>query len=283
MSTRNMCLERSVEVELRSMPGNNICCDCNDKNPQWASVSFGIFMCLECSGRHRALGVHISFVRSVTMDSWTEKQISMMKAGGNDKCNAFLSQHGVAKNTAIAIKYNSPPALLYRDRISATIEGRPLPTQLPAAPAPASSSTSSEALPGESEAEYVARQRRLQEEARERMRAKFGASNGLNANGSGKMQGIGSDSSYRGCGGGGGGGGVSTAEVTAQIADVSQKALSYVQQFVRYSLSLFLSLFLLHLSLSHSLSLPLSFSLSHSIYIHLYLLTLIAIFYIQLQ
>jgi len=38
----------------------------------------------------------------------------------------------------------------------------------------------SDPLPGESEADYVARQRKLQDEARERMRAKFGGSTGLN-------------------------------------------------------------------------------------------------------
>ena len=116
-------LEKSVEQELRSIPGNSICVDCDAKNPQWASVSFGTFFCLECSGRHRALGVHISFVRSVSMDSWSEKQITKMRLGGNDKCNNFLNKYNISKTTPIQTKYNEPAALLYKDRLTAEVEG----------------------------------------------------------------------------------------------------------------------------------------------------------------
>lgn len=177
-------------------------------------------MCLECSGRHRALGVHISFVRSVSMDSWTEKQIKIMQQGGNDKFNSFLKQYKVEKSTPIPKKYSSPPASLFKDRLLAEVEGRPLPTELPKENF-ASAHGSSEPLDGESEADYVARQRLLQEEARERMRQKFGSSSGLKSGGS--MQGIGSDSRQ-----GGSSGGVNVNEVTAQLADASQKALSFM-------------------------------------------------------
>ena len=51
-----------VQREVRNMPGNKVCVDCKTKQPQWASVTYGTLMCLECSGRHRSVGVHIRSV-----------------------------------------------------------------------------------------------------------------------------------------------------------------------------------------------------------------------------
>jgi hypothetical protein len=39
-------------------------------NPKWCSINNGITLCLICAGQHRNFGVNISYIRSLTIDSW---------------------------------------------------------------------------------------------------------------------------------------------------------------------------------------------------------------------
>ncbi|XP_060766152.1 arf-GAP with coiled-coil, ANK repeat and PH domain-containing protein 3b isoform X1 [Neoarius graeffei] len=84
--------ERSVRGEsvlqrVQSLPGNEVCCDCGQAEPRWASINLGILLCIECSGIHRSLGVHCSKVRSLTLDSWEPELMKLMCELGNTVIN----------------------------------------------------------------------------------------------------------------------------------------------------------------------------------------------------
>lgn len=66
-SLHNLHVNRvdSVSTALRGIPGNDLCAECSSPEPDWASLNLGILLCIECSGAHRNLGVHISKVRKV--------------------------------------------------------------------------------------------------------------------------------------------------------------------------------------------------------------------------
>nr|CAB3481571.1 unnamed protein product [Digitaria exilis] len=80
----NMKPEKPIDL-LRKVDGNNICADCGASEPDWASLNLGALLCIECSGVHRNLGVHISKVRSLTLDVrvWEPSVINLFQSLGN--------------------------------------------------------------------------------------------------------------------------------------------------------------------------------------------------------
>ncbi|XP_068560952.1 BAR_ACAPs and ArfGap_ACAP domain-containing protein isoform X2 [Cebidichthys violaceus] len=97
----------ALGVALRG-PGNQRCCDCGEEEPRWASINLGVTMCIECSGIHRSLGVHLSKVRSLTLDSWEAEQLKLLCVLGNNVMNriyeARCSEEGRVKPRADSLR-----------------------------------------------------------------------------------------------------------------------------------------------------------------------------------
>eukprot|EP00026_Physarum_polycephalum_P005990 Phypoly_transcript_06029.p1 GENE.Phypoly_transcript_06029~~Phypoly_transcript_06029.p1 ORF type:complete len:557 (+),score=121.72 Phypoly_transcript_06029:108-1673(+) len=80
---------KDLVLQIRDLPENNTCAECGAPNPEWAAINLGIFFCIDCSGIHRSMGVHISQVRSVVLDHWDMSQVMIMENMGNKRANEF--------------------------------------------------------------------------------------------------------------------------------------------------------------------------------------------------
>ncbi|KAL6567921.1 ADP-ribosylation factor GTPase-activating protein agd3 [Orobanche gracilis] len=85
--------EKPIDV-LRKVGGNDKCADCGASEPDWASLNLGVLICIECCGVHRNLGVHISKVRSLTLDVkvWDPSVLNLFQSLGNTFANSVWEE-----------------------------------------------------------------------------------------------------------------------------------------------------------------------------------------------
>ncbi|XP_014319282.1 stromal membrane-associated protein 2 isoform X2 [Myotis lucifugus] len=92
-SVKDVDRYQAVLANLLLEEDNKFCADCQSKGPRWASWNIGVFICIRCAGIHRNLGVHISRVKSVNLDQWTQEQIQCMQEMGNGKANRLYEAY----------------------------------------------------------------------------------------------------------------------------------------------------------------------------------------------
>ncbi|KAJ4267764.1 Protein gts1 [Fusarium torreyae] len=103
--------EKALQELVHNVPGNDMCADCHARNPAWASWSLGVFLCMRCAAIHRKLGTHISKVKSLSMDSWSNEQVDNMRKVGN-----------VTSNNIYNPEHRRPPVPVDADEADSAME-----------------------------------------------------------------------------------------------------------------------------------------------------------------
>ena len=83
----------------------------------WCSANNALFLCLNCAGKHRGLGVLKSFVKSVSLDSWSNAEVEVMRRGGNDRMRKFLQEYQIKEEFPSNMKFSFLASYYYKEMV----------------------------------------------------------------------------------------------------------------------------------------------------------------------
>lgn len=93
---------------------NPYCAECGRVEPEWVSINLGCLICISCSGVHRSLGVHISKVRSLTLDELEVEEYNLLDLMGNELSNSIWEAAILEKGEGAKLKATDADAARYK-------------------------------------------------------------------------------------------------------------------------------------------------------------------------
>jgi len=104
--------------DLRNLPENKICADCNIQDSLYVSINNGVFLCYACADFHTSFGKQISFLKNLD-GAFDEYLILYLIRAGNKRFKLYINEMGMGHYSEQATKiYFSKAMDHYRQTVN---------------------------------------------------------------------------------------------------------------------------------------------------------------------
>jgi len=124
-------LQAALQLFKARVAEDRLCVDCGATGADWASVSFGVYLCRACAEEHESFGSRVSLVRQLNDGwGWVQRELRYMARGGNSAFRISLERYPSVQILPRVERYSSRFAEYYRRHLDAICTGATPPQPL---------------------------------------------------------------------------------------------------------------------------------------------------------